>query len=80
MCQAAWLCDLLPGQRAVIARVPSGALRQRLIDMGFLENTVIECVAISPPGDPAAYLVRGALVALRRQDSCRVPIVKWQAE
>ena len=44
-------------------------LRRRLQDMGMIQGTAVECVGISPLGDPAAYLVRGAVIALRREDS-----------
>jgi ferrous iron transport protein A len=44
-------------------------MRTRLLDLGFLENTEIECVGKSPLGDPAAYLVCGTVIALRRTDS-----------
>ena len=63
------LCDLCPGERALLVGLPCGSLRQRLMDIGFLEDTEIECVGISPLGDPAAYLVRGAVFALRQEDS-----------
>ncbi|MBQ8351656.1 MAG: ferrous iron transport protein A [Clostridia bacterium] len=77
MCQQVRLCDMQPGERAVITSLPPSALRQRLLDMGFLENAEIECVGKSPFGDPNAYLVCGAVVALRRQD-CHGILVRKQ--
>ena len=41
-------------------------------DMGLIEGTSVECVGKSPLGDPAAYLVRGAVIALRSQESDRI--------
>ncbi len=69
MCQPIRLCDLQPGEAAVIDCLSPCDMRQRLLDLGFLENTEIECVGKSPLGDPAAYVVCGAVVALRRADS-----------
>lgn len=50
----------------------SGSMRRRLQDIGFIEGTRVECVQKSPAGDPVAYLVRGAVIALRSEDSSRV--------
>jgi DtxR family Mn-dependent transcriptional regulator len=42
-----------------------GAERRRLMDLGVLPGTVIEVEMVSPSGDPTAYRVRDALIALR---------------
>ena len=46
----------------------SGNIRRRLLDMGFVENTVVICVGKAPCGDPIAFCVRGAVIALRVAD------------
>lgn len=46
-----------------------GAIRRRLQDLGLISGTEIQCVHCSPGGDPAAYLIRGAVIALRRGDT-----------
>ena len=58
------LSSLQCGQSAVV-----GAMRRRLQDIGLISGTRVECVGVSPLGDPAAYLIRGAVIALRREDS-----------
>lgn len=69
------LKDLLPGQRAtVMALRTTGTMRRRLLDMGLVEDTVVECVGVSPGGDPSAYQIRGAVIALRARDSQNVLI------
>ena len=40
----------------------------RLTDLGLIPGTKVVCVAESPAGDPRAYLIRGALIALRNSD------------
>lgn len=62
--------SLLPvGESAKVCAVSaSGKLRQRLLDMGVIPGTGIHCLADSPGGDLRAYLIRGAVIALRRQD------------
>ena len=65
------LNTLCPGEIAVVKSLnSSGALRRRLLDMGIVEGTRVECLGMSPGGDPKAVLVRGAVLAIRGQD-CR---------
>lgn len=49
-----------------------GSMRRRLQDIGLVEGTPVICLKKSPSGDPVAYLIRGAVIALRGQDSSRV--------
>lgn len=64
------LCDVAPGQRAsVLTLFSTGGMRRRLLDIGLIQNTAVECVGTSPSGDPAAYLIRGAVIAIRSEDS-----------
>ncbi len=63
------LSDLRPGQRGIVQALHStGAIRRRLLDIGLIENTDVECLGRSPGGDPAAFLIRGAVIAIRDQD------------
>ncbi len=63
------LGDIAPGQRATVLGLTStGSMRRRLLDIGLVENTAVECVGRSPGGDPSAYLIRGAVIALRAAD------------
>ena len=67
------LNQLKPGQKArVVKLLKSGPMRRRLQDLGFTENSFVECTGISPGGDPAAYLIKSALLALRDEDSQEV--------
>lgn len=50
----------------------TGPMRRRLLDIGLVEDTAVECLGRSPGGDPAAYLIRGAVIAIRREDSAGV--------
>lgn len=65
------------GKSAVIQSVlTEEAMRRRLLDIGMTEGTTIECVGRSPCGDPRAYLIRGAVIAIRNDDARKV-MVKW---
>ena len=44
-------------------------MRRRLLDIGLIPGTRVTCTAVSPAGDPAAYLIRGAVIALRGRDA-----------
>lgn len=71
------LSDMKKGEHMVIEKLETrGALCRRLMDMGFVPGTNAECVLISPFGDPKAYLVRGAVIALRKKDAATVLGVK----
>ncbi len=67
------LSSLSPGDLArVVSLVADGADRDRLLDLGFTPGLEVECLFSSPMGDPVAYRVRGAAVALRREQSDKV--------
>ncbi len=66
------LTRLKPGQTARIAGLSPrlrGVERRRLMDLGFLPGTTIEVEMESAGGDPVAYRVRGALIALRKSQA-----------
>ncbi len=64
------------GQRGRVAELTAaGIQRRRMLDLGLVEGTQVEAVHKSPAGDPVAYLVRGALIALRDEDAGRVLLV-----
>ena len=64
------LNELKIGQSGVITAVGGdGPLRCRLLDMGLIRNTVVQCLGRSPCGDPSAFLIRGAVIAIRAADS-----------
>ncbi len=44
------------------------SIRRRLTDLGIIDGTRLECVGKSPMGDPSAYLIRGAVIAIRKSD------------
>lgn len=52
----------------------SGSMRRRLLDIGLVEGTEVECLGRSPGGDPSAYLIRGAVIAVRAEDARKVLI------
>jgi len=71
------LNDIAPEEKAKIKSINiSGSMKRRLLDIGLIENTVIECVGKSPMGDPKAFLIRGAVIAIRSDDSSKIIVEK----
>ncbi len=50
----------------------SGSERRRFLDLGIVSGTKISALHTSPFGDPTAYLIRGAVIALRREDALKI--------
>ncbi len=74
------LFDLKTGEKCLIDKITlCGSMRRRLLDLGLTPDTRVECVGISPLGDPKAYLIRGAVIALRQKD-CRKIYIKRVAQ
>lgn len=75
------LTDLKKGQKAVICGLSAlDDMRRRMQDIGLIEGTVVECIGKSPLGDPAAYSIRGAVIALRSEDSAMVEVQAAEPE
>lgn len=69
------LDKLLPGQAATVAALETtGASRRRLMDLGILPGTKLTAEMRSPLGDPTAYRIRGAVIALRREQARQIQI------
>ncbi|MBS4026650.1 MAG: ferrous iron transport protein A [Clostridia bacterium] len=54
----------------------NGFTRRRLLDLGFVPGTKIEVLRRSPAGDPTAYYIRGATIALRKDVANEIIIYK----
>jgi DtxR family transcriptional regulator, Mn-dependent transcriptional regulator len=53
-----------------------GAERRRFMDLGILPGTKITAEMRSPSGDPTAYIIRDALIALRQEQARLIRIKK----
>lgn len=51
-----------------------GLLRRRILDLGMVPGTPVQCIRKSPAGDPVAYLVRDTLIALRSEDASQITV------
>ena len=71
------LSDLRDGECARVLSVKSGMeLGRRLLDLGIVEGTRVKRLFSAPSGDPAAYQIRGAVIALRASDAAAIAVKK----
>lgn len=49
-----------------------GSIRRRLLDLGLIKGTEVESISKSPSGNLVAYLIRGAVIALRAEDASKI--------
>jgi len=70
------LNDVTIGSKATVTGLRlEGAERRRLLDLGLAIGTVVEAAKRSPLGDPVAYRIRGALIALRKEQAEKIEVV-----
>lgn len=69
------LDQLKTGNEAIVTGLMcTGSNRRRLMDLGILPGTHLKAELTSPMGDPTAYRVREALIALRRSQAAEIQI------
>ena len=49
-----------------------GSSRRRMLDLGLINDTTVEALTKSPAGDPVAYQIRGAVIALRSEEASKI--------
>lgn len=61
------------GDKCIVKSLNSdGSIRRRLLDLGLIIDTELEALQQSPSGDPVAYLIRGAVIAIRSEESSKI--------
>lgn len=69
------LADAPYASRPVVTRIDArGADRRRLLDLGVLPGVEVAVEGASPMGDPVAYRVLGALIALRHKQARQIRV------
>jgi ferrous iron transport protein A len=68
--------NFLPlGKTAKVKSLTSdGIIRRRMLDLGLISDTVVEALQKSPSGDPTAYHIRGAVIALRSEEASKIMV------
>lgn len=57
---------------SVLSLNANGQARRRMLDLGVVGGTEIEPLYKSPSGNPVAYRIRGAVIALRSDVSDKI--------
>jgi Fe2+ transport system protein FeoA len=75
------LDQLQPNQTATVTGLSATGLnRRRMLDLGIVPGTLIEVALKSPLGDPVAYRIRGAVIALRKLQARDIQIILRPAQ
>jgi len=73
------LSSLKTGEKALITGISTecrGASRRRLLDLGFIADSIIETEFASPMNEPKAYSIRNTIIALRGDQADLILIKK----
>ncbi len=71
------LYQLKAGQYGIVQKITCSkeemsqkkAILQRFLDLGFCENTPVQCVNTGIFHNPHAYKIRGSVMAIRNEDA-----------
>lgn len=68
--------ELEENQTGEVSRILSEPdMKRRFHDIGLICGTKVTCVGTGPFGDPKAYNIRGAVIAIRKKDARKIEIV-----
>lgn len=70
------LNHLPPGKIGKIEYLKDNESKRRLLELGLIPNTKIKTERYSPSGDPIAFNIRGAIIAIRKDDAQNILIYK----
>ena len=63
-----------------ISRACQGTQRRRLLDLGVVRGTEVTPELVSAAGDPVAYRIRGALIALREKQASWITVESFDSQ
>lgn len=71
------LDQLRAGDRARIVRVDAkGAIRRRLLEMGFIRGEQLKVEKLAPLGDPMELVIKGYHLSLRREEGACILVAR----
>ena len=74
------LYDLPIGRSTTVNSIQAeGITRRRMLDLGLVPGTRVEALRVSPAGDPRAYRIRGAVIALRKEEAHQI-LINYKGE
>lgn len=77
----AYTLDLLPINKVaeIVSLKSKGIQRRRMLDLGLVSGTYIKTLQKSPSSDPVAYLIKGTVIALRKEDAKNI-LINYRGE
>lgn len=72
------LSALAPAQTGLVAALEGrDAAQRRLLELGLIPGTRVQCLFTAPTGSPIAYQVRGSVIGLRRENADQIWVQPW---
>ena len=69
------LNEITIGDKAYVVNISQASnIYRRLLDIGLIPGTKVECILLSPAKNPKAYMIRGAVIAIRNEDASCVDV------
>lgn len=70
-----FLSNMKIGDKVIVKKIVAKEnIKRRILDLGVIEGTIIKCVLKSPFNDPLAYLIRGSVIAIRKEDVKKIEV------
>lgn len=69
------LSDMTVGDMAKVHGLNSkGFTRERMLALGLTKGATVEVIQRGPSGDPTLYDIRGAMIALRKEEAALINV------
>ena len=65
-------------EKVFVKSIVDCEMKRRLLDLGFVNGTLVEPVLESPSKSMRAYLIKGCKIALRNNESKLIEVVKGE--
>ena len=67
------LYDLKENESLIVQKIDLDfKMKQRFLDMGMIQGSKVTCVFVSPFNDPKAYLIKGTVLAIRKEEALKI--------
>ena len=75
------LCDARIGECVKVINIhPNCPIKRRLCDIGIIEGTPIKCLFQNAGKNMKAYLIRGAIIAIRNDDCAYISVFREEQD
>ncbi len=69
------LTDITVGTYTIVWELKaSDLLRERMLALGLTKGAKVEVIRKGPAGDPTVYGIRGAMIALRKEEAALITV------